>query len=213
MKRIIPTLLVSAFAVAASQADIVTVTAEGTVVFNGITAAPLNAVGSGDSAVMSFQVDSNVFVDGIPGDTRGYEIMQPSFSFDFNAPPVSVGLLNPFPAGQTPYFTLVEGFPVSDGFFVSTSAISPGGVPISQTPLQANLDLGYVGSTLSSLDILDAVGTYDFTGLTRFGFTLWQVVPDNVRMEIDFQSLTITPEPASLATLALAGLVALRRRG
>ena len=136
-------------------------------------------------------VDSNTFVDGVPGDTRGYVIDQPSFSLAFSGG-VSVGLLNPFSAGETPYFALVEGYPVSDGFFVSTSPLSPGGVPIAQTPLQFSLDLGYVGTTLSSLDILAAEGTYDFDGLTRFGFDFWQVVPDNVRLGCDFIQLTIT---------------------
>jgi hypothetical protein len=197
--------------VGAAQGAIVTVTAQGTVVFNGITTAPLNAVAAGHTAVMSFQVDSNVFVEGVPGDTRGYEIIQPSFSLAFSTP-VSVGLLNPFPAGQTPYFTLVDGFPVSDGFFVSTSPTSPGGVPISQTPLQVNLDLGYVGTTLGSLDILDAVGTYGFTGLTRFSFTLWQSFPDNVRMEIEYSQLTIVPAPGAMVLLGALGLLMPRRR-
>lgn len=210
--RIACVVLLAAALVAAAPADIVTVTIEGTVVSNGVSTAPLSAVGSGDSAVMSFQVDSNVFVEGVPGDTRGYEIIQPSFSLLFNAPPVSVGLLNPFPAGQTPYFALVDGFPVSDGFFVSTSPSSPGGVPISQTPLQANVDLGYVGSTLSSLNILDAIGTYDFAGLTRFSYTLWQSFPDNTRMEIDFARLTIVPEPATLTLLGALAVLGLRRR-
>jgi len=210
MKRAVSLFTTLAMIVAA-QAEPLTVTATGTVVFNGVTAAPLNAVGAGDAATMSFQADSNNFIDGIPGDTRGYVIDETSFSLAFDTP-ASVGLLNPFPGGQTPYFTLVDGFPVSDGFFVSTSPVSPGGVPLSQTPLNANLDLGYVGATLSSLDILDALGTYDFTGLTRFGFTLWQTFPDNVRMEIDFAQLAITPEPASLALLALGAVLARRRR-
>jgi len=212
MKAAILAATLLALAATAARADLITVTAEGTVVFNGITTAPLNAVGGGDSAVMTFLVDSNVFVNGGLGDTRGYEIIQPSFSLDFNAPPVSVGLANPFPGGQLPYFTLADGIPVSDGFWVSTSPDSPGGVPISQSPLQANIDLGYVGSTLSSLDILDALGTYDFTGLTRFSYTLWQISPDNVRMEIDFVRLTITPEPATMVLLGGAGLMLLGRR-
>lgn len=194
-----------------AQAAIVTVTAQGNVIFNGVTAPPLSGVTPGSAAVMTFQVDSNNFVNGAPGDTRGYAIIQPTFSLTFNGS-TSVGLVNPFPAGQTPYFTLVDGFPVSDGFFVSTNPFSPGGVPISQTPLNANLDLGYVGSTLSSLDILDAVGAYGFDGLTRFSFTLWQTFPENTRMEIDFSSLTIVPAPSSLAVLAAAALIRARPR-
>ena len=60
---------------AAAQADIVTVIATGQVAFNSITDAPLGAVGAGDSVMVTFQVDSNVFLDGVPGDTRGYLVL------------------------------------------------------------------------------------------------------------------------------------------
>jgi len=206
--------LVVAFT-AATQADIVKVDVTGTVIFrSGTLGAPLNGVAVGNTGVMSFNVDSNVFVDGIPGDVRSYPIIQPTFSLAFQPSGVSVGLLNPFPAGQTPYFSLVDGFPVSDGFFVSTSIVSPGGVPISQTPLQANLDLGYAGTTLSSLNILDAFGTYNFTGLTRFGYNIWQSIPDNVRLDMDFAQMTIAavPEPTTLGMMTVTGLFALARR-
>jgi len=198
-------------AVTAAHADIVSVSISGSVVFNAIGAPPLSNVSGGDNVVMSFDVDSNNGVEGIPGGTRGYIIDQSSFALTFDTP-VSVGLLDPFPAGETPYFTLVDGFPVSDGFFVSTSPISPGGVPLEQTPLQANLDLGYTGSTLSSLDILDALGTYGYNGLTRFGFNLWSISPSNIGMEIDFTGMTIVPEPTAVVLLAPLGLLLLRRR-
>lgn len=211
MSKAVLGLLAAVLAGSAAQAAIVDVAIEGTVVFNGVTSGPLAAVRGGHGVTMSFQVDSSVFMDGIPGDTRGYEIIEPSFAMTFTTP-VTVGLLSPFPAGEKAYFTLAEGIPASDGFWVSTSPFSPGGVPISQTPLQANVDLGYVGTTLTSLDILDAAGTYDFTGLTRFSYTLWQSFPDNVRMEIDFSRMTITPAPGSAALLAGCGLLAARRR-
>jgi hypothetical protein len=214
LRNTVIALAVAFAGAAAAHAEIITVSTRGQVTFNAIGTPPLNGVGVGNSAVMSFNVDSNIFVDGIPGDLRSYAIDQSSFSLRFQPSGVTVGLLNPFPAGQTPYFTLVDGFPVSDGFFVSTSTVSPGGVPISQTPLQANLDLGYGGSTLSSLNILDALGTYGFGGLTRFGFNLWQTIPDNVRLDMDFVDLTIArvPEPTALGVAVGAGLVTLTRR-
>lgn len=204
-------------ATAPSLAVPVAVSATGQVIFNGITTPPLSGVTSGQTAHMSFMVDSNNFVDGIPGDTRGYEIDAASFALSFGSAAdgdVTVGLLDPFPSGQTPFFTLVDGFPVSDGFFVSTSPVSPGGVPLSQSPINFNLDLGYVGSTLGSLNILDAQGTYDFTGLTRFSMTLWRVVPDNTVLEMDFASLTISaiPEPSAGLLLVPVALWGLRRR-
>ena len=190
MQKIAIVLAATVLLVATAQATVVTVSATGEVMFNGIGDPPLNSVSPGEQVVMSFAVDSDNFVDGIPGDTRGYEIDQSSFSLSFSGG-LDVGLMDPFPDGRTPYFTLVDGFPVADGFFVSTSPNSPGGVPLEQDPVNFNLDLGYVGETLGSLDILDAIGVYGYEGLTRFGFNLWQVYPDNVVMEFDFQLLTI----------------------
>ena len=195
------------------RADTVTISARGQVISNLITTPPLSGVGVGNTGVMSFTVDSNNFVDGIPGDLRSYPINQSSFALTFQPSGVTVGLANPFPAGQTPYFTLVDGFPVADGFFVSTSTTSPGGVPLSQSPLQANLELGYTGTTLSSLNILNAFGTYNFNGLTRFAFNIWQTSTDNVRLDMDFQQMTIAPEPtAAMAVVALGGLIVTSRR-
>ena len=208
MHKLTTSLVATLLLVAPAHAAPVLVSATGTVAFNAITTPPLSTATAGQVATVSFKVDSNTFVDGVPGDTRGYVIDQSSFILSFSGG-ASVGLLNPFPAGQTPYFTLVEGFPVADGFFVSTSPSSPGGVPISQTPLRFNLDLGYVGTTLTSLDILAAFGTYGAVGLTRFGFTLWQAVPDNVRMEINFQQLSIGDVPVGIEPSNWSGVKAL----
>ena len=211
MLKLAPLVVATFFLlVASAQASPLNVTATGTVTFNVITTPPLNGVAVGQQAVVEFTVDSSNFLDGVPGDTRGYVIDQASFSLSFSGG-VNVGLVSPFPAGQTPYFTLVDGFPISDGFFVSTSALSPGGVPLSQTPLQFNLDLGYVGSTLASLDILAAKGVYAATGLTRFSFNVWQVFPDNVRLDIDFHDLTIANAPVSTDAPSWSGVKALYR--
>ena len=122
------------------------------------------------------------------------------------APPVGLSI--------TVSIRATSGFPVSDGFFISTSTFSPGGVPLEQDPFNLNLSLGYQGDTLESLDILDALGTYGFGGLTSFGFNLWANFPDNVAMEMDFAQMTIKviPAPATLALLAPLALVRRRRR-
>jgi len=200
MRRFAIVLATLLIATAGAQAVIVNVEATGQVFFNGIGDPPLSGVGSGEQMVMSFQVDSDLFDEGTPGDTRGYLIDPASFSLSFSGG-VEIGLADPFPPGQTPYFTLVDGFPVSDGFFVSTSPFSPGGVPLAQDPFNLDLDIGYVGETLTSLDILDAVGNYGFDGLTRYSFGLWAVFPDNVVLGVDFESLTIdTTVPVEAAT-------------
>jgi hypothetical protein len=208
--RILALVLAAVVLIAAPASAVeVTVTATGTVGFNGITDAPLGTVSPGDHVEMSFKVDSNDFMDGVPGDVRGYVIDQSSFSLSFDTP-LDMGLLNPFPG--TAYFNLVDGFPVSDGFSVSSSNVSPGGVALAQEPFNFNLDLGYTGDTLSSLNILDALGSYGFDGLTRFGMNLWSIFPDNVVMDMEFQKLTIVPEPTTLALLLPLGCLLLRRR-
>jgi hypothetical protein len=209
-------LAVGTLAAVPVNAATVTVTITGQVVFNGIGTSPLGDVDAGDPMLLTFNVDSDVYDEGNPGDTRGYVIDPSSFALTLGS--VTVGLADPIPDGRTPYFTLVDGFPVADGFFVSTSPFSPGGVPLEQDPYQLNVDLGYDGDTLSSLDILDAQGVYGFDGLTRFGLNLWAITQSNVVMEIDFESLRIEAAPVPLPAgfwlfgPAVAGLAALGRR-
>ncbi|MHC4804172.1 MAG: hypothetical protein ACYTFF_19015, partial [Planctomycetota bacterium] len=57
-----------------AQAVVVEVTVTGEVEFNSIGDPPLSDVASGDAVSLTFLVDSDNFVDGIPGDTRGYVI-------------------------------------------------------------------------------------------------------------------------------------------
>ena len=170
----------------------VQVTVVGTVGFNQISGAPLQGVQSGDQAVLRFQVDSDVFVDSPNFPTRGYVIDPTSFSLRFDGS-IVVGLQNPFPPGQTPYFVLRDNDPAVDGFFVATSFDFPVGVPISQTGLFGqfvnNTSVTYDGTTLGSLDVLEAVGMYDFTGLQVFGWAI-EDGPFSA-MDITFQGLRI----------------------
>ena len=70
--------------------------------FNGIAQPPLSGVNPGESVTISFTVNSGDYVDGVPGDTRGYVIDQSSFVMAFEGKVIQ-GLVNPFPGGQTPY--------------------------------------------------------------------------------------------------------------
>ena len=119
MKSVAVILAVILSAAIPVHAATVRVDVSGQVIFNGIGAPPLGDVDSGDPVTISFTVDSDDFTDGIPGDTRGYAIDPSSFVVTFDG--VQIGLLDPFPDGRTPYFTLIEGFPVSDGLFIASS--------------------------------------------------------------------------------------------
>ena len=203
---------------------VVQVTAFGEVEFNQITPPPLGNASPGDPATMSFTVDSDVFTDSGSFPVRGYAIDHASFSLMLG--PANIGLQNPFPAGQTPYFVLRDNDPAVDGFFLDTNidAASAVGLPLDQTGIFAqfknNYRVTYAGDKLASLDILGALGTYDFTGLTSFQWTI-DDGPFNAA-GIVFDHMTISaaaptiPEPAGLGLIGVALLAARtmrRRRG
>lgn len=147
--------------------------------------------------------------------TRGYPIDTASFVLSSGA--ASIGLQNPFPAGETPYFVLRNNDPGVDGFLVSTSYELPTSVPLNQTHTTGaryhqNYYVTHGPNKLSSLDIFDALGTYDYDGLTVFNWTVWRISPDFIFMEIEFGQMTITPEPTALGALGLLAAFGLRRR-
>ena len=185
---ILPALcLVAGLAEAGVRID---VTVDGTVSFNGISAPPLGNAGSGDPVQLRFQLDSDDFLNSPNFPTRGYRIVPDTFGLQMGG---QVGLQNPFPPGAPAFFVLRDNDPAVDGFFVARSTDFPIGVPLNQTgnfgPFENNFSVGYGGNTLNSLDILDALGTYDFTGLNVFGWTI-DDGPFNAA-GIDFVQMTI----------------------
>lgn len=186
----------------------VRVTFRGKVEFNSINALPLGSVATEENATMTFLIDSEDFVDSATFPTRGYVIDEDSFSLEFES--ATLGLQEPFPPVLTPYFVLRDNDPAVDGFLVSKSNANPVGVPISQAGIfeqfSNNTYVTYGGSTLSSLDILDALGTYEFAGLTVYNWTI-DDGPFNP-LGVEFQALTIELEPDAWtdAGNALAGV-------
>ncbi|MDH3284224.1 MAG: hypothetical protein OEQ13_05750 [Acidobacteriota bacterium] len=175
----------------------VTVTVTGEVEFNQINSPPLGDVLPGETATLTFLVDSDVFDDDPVFPTRGYVIDEWSYSLTFDS--ADMELEDPFPAGQTPYFVIRNDDPAVDGFFTATNTAVPfgAGLPLNQTGLfgqfQDSFRVTYEGDTLASLDILGALGTYDFDGLTVFGWTI-DDGPFNA-MFIIFNELTIEVVP------------------
>lgn len=181
-------------AVAAMAGTPVQVEITGFVEFNQISGPPLGNVSNGADATISFMLDSDLFTNGTMFPTRGYTIEHASFELAIDAE--SLGLQTPFPVGQRPYFVLRDNDPAVDGFFLDMhpDAGFPTGLPLEQTGIfgqfLCNFYVTYGGTTLSSLDILDAVGTYDFTGLTVFNFTI-DDGPFNA-MGLIFEQMTIS---------------------
>jgi hypothetical protein len=202
----------------AANAVPIEVIATGFVEYNLIASGPLSTTTPGDAASISFRVDSDIYTDSSFFPTRGYEIDLTSFLFTLGAN--TVGLDEP--KATTSYFVIRDNDPAVDGFFLSENNVDfpfPG-PPLDEDglfgPLTANFVATYTGDLLSSLDILDALGTYTFDGLTVFNFTVGDGPFD--AMGLVYESLTISavnvPEPTTLCLL-LAGFLGMglaRRR-
>ena len=175
MKRIACCFALAGLLTAPVHADVVQVTITGVVEFNGINAPPLSNVNGGDPVTVSFLLDSNSFIDSMSFPTRGYLVDEASFSATMGA--VNIGFPNPLPPGDVPLFVLRDNDPAVDGFFLSSNVDFPIGVPLDQPAIidpffRLTYSVTYGGMTLNSLNILDAVGTYDFTGLSVFNFAV-----------------------------------------
>jgi hypothetical protein len=190
---------------AAVQAEIVQVEVSGTVEYNQINVGSLADVVPGDPFVWSFQVDSDNFVDSQNYNTRGYIIDIASYTSQIG--PSTMGLQDPFPG--VPYFVIRESDPVADGFFTAMDNVDwpwPD-IPLEETGIigqfAMHCEVGYTGDTLETLNILDAVGTYDYTGLTSF----YTVVMDGWAepMGLEFGQLTISVVRARTRSIAEAG--------
>jgi hypothetical protein len=194
-----------------ASAAIVKVTIDGSVDFNGFTSGPFAGVQSGAAASMSFLLDSDVFMNSGVFPTRGYNIDKASWTF--TAGTGSITLQNPYPAGQTPFFVLRNNDPAVDGFFISENVNFLGGLDTSITNADMAWHATYGGNTLSSLNILDAVGSYSLAGVSVFNWTI--DIGPGTPMGMIYEKLTIEviPTPAVLPLLALgAGVAGGRRR-
>lgn len=166
------------------------------------------SVQPGDQIVASFAVDSESYIGGsFP--TRAFAIDLASFTLTVGS--VTVGLQNPFPAGQTPYFVLRDNDPAVDGFFLSLGPDNPYPVPVDEPArlsdyFGVNFSVGYLGDTLGSLSILDAAGTYEYDGLTNFAFSLVDGPFDAIGCI--FERLVITTSVATERT-TMGGIKAL----
>jgi hypothetical protein len=175
----------------------VRVTVLGQVGSNAINQPPLSLGTSGSPAKLTFLLDSAQFQDSGSFPTRGYVIDQGSFQLTVGTGVVSIQ--SPFPPGQTPYFVLRNNDPAVDGFFISRDVDGPNGIPLSQNgnfgAFLAQFLVTYGGTTLNSLDLLGALGTYDFTGLSVYNWTV-DDGPFNP-MILDFARMTIACEPTA----------------
>jgi len=174
MKHLLVLITALTLLASVSLADIVSVEFIGSVEWNQINQGIFADVNSGDPVYASFTLDSDIWEPSPNGyGVRGYPIDVTSFDLTIG----SVGpvhLVNPQPNGETSYFNIRNDDPVADGLFISNQLEWDNLLPKLDVP--GGLDpffsfiwsIGYTGDTFSSLDIMDCLGTYDFTGLTSF---------------------------------------------
>ncbi len=196
------------------RAEQVQVDITGAVESNQIGSGAFGVVSAGDAAHMSFLLDSDLFANDPSFPTRGYAIDHASYALTLGA--ASVGLQDPFSAGQTPLFGVRDNDPAVDGFFLATNTALPTGVPLDEAggfgPFVSNFLVTYGGDALPSLNILDAVGTYDFTGLSVFNWTVSDGPFDPLLVVFEQMTISVVPEPSTLVLFGASVLLLRRRR-
>jgi len=196
-----------------AQATSVRVQVDGVVDFNVIRGG-LDGIPSGAPTTMSFLVDSNVFVDSGSFPTRGYTIDLTSFSMTVGGVPISMDI--PQPGDLDAYFVLRDNDPAIDGFFISLGSVDlpfPLSVHIPDLSPAHDLDFSYTfanGTTLSSLDILDAVGSYGPPNVSVYLWSLGRFGNNGAEFAPETITISAVPEPASALLMALGGLALLQ---
>lgn len=203
-------------AATAAHAEVVNVTVTGPVDFN-VIGGSMTGVQSGAPVSMSFNLDSNVFTNSPNFPTRGYPIDLNSFNMTVDGRPVPI--VNPQSSGDPVYFVLRNNDPAVDGFFMSqgnvdnpfpaTEVTIPGLAPVHELDFNVSYDNGNV---LSSLNILDAVGSYDQTGLGSYNWGIGRFGNHGAEYVYTTMVISVVPEPATLALPAIALLALARRR-
>lgn len=183
----------------------VTVSIKGTVEFNLVRQGDWRntIVRAGDPAEITFLLDSSSFLNSGTFPVRGYLIDQASFTVQLGTAPG--GLQSPFPGG-TAYFVIRNNDPAVDGFYLSTIVDGPNGLPLNVAAntagtrfFESAFAVSYAGATLASLDILSALGTYDYTGIGSFYFVMLDLGQEPIGMI--FETLTISgPVPVQPTT-------------
>ncbi len=169
---------------------------------------------SGTPVTMSFLLDSGVYTDSGNYPVRGYNIDVSSMTMQVGS--VSVAINNP--QTDTAYFVLRNNDPAVDGFYLSSGGVDwpaplectiPGLNPVHEL----NAEVGFSDSThWNSLNILDAVGTYDQTNLSSYYWAIGRF--GNPGAEYVYETVTIesVPEPATIAALGFGAAALIRRR-
>ena len=196
-------------------AETITVEFIGTVEYNQVNQGIFADVNSGDAVLVTFTLDSETW-EPSPGGygVRGYPIDQSSFEMTIG----SVGpvpLVSPQPNGEVTYFNIRNDDPAADGIFIANQL--DWDILLPKLDVAGGIDpyfsliwsVGYTGDTFSSLDILDAIGSYDYTGLTSFYTAVKDAWADPIGME--FVQTNIIGGPVATESMSMGSVKALYR--
>jgi hypothetical protein len=181
------------------------VTISGIVEYNQIGSGFLGTVQANEGVVLSFRLDAENFLNSPNFPTRGYFIESPTWSLQFDSG--SLNLQNPY-SGFGAMFVLRNNDPAVDGFLVSDNVDNPFGVPLAQNGSFGAFDHSfmatYPGNFLPSLNIADAVGSYDFTGLSVFNWTIDDGPFNPLGMIFDEIKIEAIPLVSDIESLSLS---------
>lgn len=171
-------------------------------------------VPDGAPVVMSFQVDSTNFLNSPSFPTRGYPINLSSFNMTAGGQPINI--TNPQVSG-TAYFVLRNNDPAVDGFFVSKNVDVPIPVDVNIPGLTPVHELDFSrtfndGTPLPSLNILDALGSYDFSNISSYNWTIGRFGNPGALYTYETITLAAVPEPATAGALFVMGALMRERR-
>ncbi len=193
MKTALLSLLAGGLLAPCAVADLVEVTVTGEVGFS-VIGGDHSGVSPGDPVVMRFVLDSAEFADSPNFPTRGYTIDPATFEMSVGG--AAVVLEDPQPFGPA-YFVIRDNDPAVDGFLISRNIDVPLPVQVDIPGLAPTHDLDflvtYPETQVSSLDLLDAAGSYDFTGVSVFGWTL--SLFGGIGAEYIYEGMTIAVVP------------------
>ncbi len=179
---------------------------------NQVNSGPFGDVNSGDAVMASFLIDSDDFIDSVDYGVRSFPVDLASFELTIGSVG-PIGLVIPQPDGQTTYFNLRESDPVSDGFFIANQTEWPNGFPSLNVPggidpyFNFHWEVGYTGDTLASRDILEAQGTYDYTGLTSFYTVIGDAWAD--AMGLEYVQMVISTDTVATEAASWSGVKSL----
>ena len=187
--------LVAGLACHGALADTVEVTVQGEVGFN-VIGGDHTGIPAGAPVVMRFLLDTTDFVDSPSFPTRGYVIDPATFEMSVGGAPVAME--DPQPFGPA-FFVIRDNDPAVDGFLVSRNVDVPFPVQVAIPGLAPIHDLDflvtYPDTTVPSLDLLDAIGSYDFTGISVFGWTIGLFGGIGAEYIYDSMTIALVSEP------------------